>query len=763
MKLPSLSFLDKKEKPQYFLALILRDDKTIAVVFEELLGKIRLVGQGEEKFETSIEEASQEEILDLCDKSISKAEEALPENVETQKTIFSLKDSWVEDNKIKKEYLEKLKKISDELGLVPIGFLLSSEALINLLQKEEGAPISAVFAQIGKNNAIVSLLKASKFVESKKSQIHESASFTVDTVLKHFEVPEILPARVIIFSSGEDDLSQEFIGHHWSKSLPFLHLPQIHVLPEDFDVKAVMFGAAKQMGFQIMPEFKKETLEEVEKMEHKDLSDKVEQEEETTLEEKQSNLDYEEKEAESKPLENGLTKFGFSEEDVAKIEPIKNEEPKEFLVEDVIEKEKDIEQEPEQHLPARKSGKSSLAGLTSVLMSIPSKVNLKSLPIKRIPGLKGKGLIIPIVAVLVILIGGFFLASSKTANVALVLEPKNQEESQNATFSLSGNTDSENKIIAAESVTTSEDGSVTISTTGKKETGNPAKGNVTFYSRFTQEKTIPSGTVVSSNSLDFTTDKDIKIASASADASAQPSTATVAVTAKKIGKESNLPSGTKFNVGNLSTGDIIAKNENAFSGGTKKDIKIVSKDDYEKLEEEIIKNLEQKAKDSISKKISSDKALLPAFVDASLDDTEFTKKVDEEANQVTIKGTVTYTGLSYDKKDLSSFTKSVLISSDEDVNIDEKNLKVDVTSVKKKNDKQLTATLKIQAKILPKMNIDDLIGKIKGKEVKEAEAELRQLNQISEVKISISPPLPFLSGNLPMSSDRIKFKVSSNE
>ncbi|MCL4353924.1 hypothetical protein M1349_00440, partial [Patescibacteria group bacterium] len=244
MKLPSLPFLEKKEKPQYYLSLILRDDKVSAIVFKELLGTLKLIGQGEEKFENSIEEITTEELLQACDKVISKAEESLPENVQTQKTIFSLKDSWVEDNKIKKEYLDKLRKVSDELGLTPIGFLQTSEAIVNLLQEEEGAPITAIFAQVGKHNLTVSLLKASRITESKSSIIHESAPFTVDTLLKHFEMPEILPNRVIIFSSQEKDLSQEFIAHHWSKSLPFLHLPQIQVVPDDFDIRSVMFGAA---------------------------------------------------------------------------------------------------------------------------------------------------------------------------------------------------------------------------------------------------------------------------------------------------------------------------------------------------------------------------------------------------------------------------------------------------------------------------------------------------------------------------------------
>ena len=62
-----------------------------------------------------------------------------------------------------------------------------------------------------------------------------------------------MPARIVVFDGAEDQ-SQEFINHRWSKSLPFLHLPQVTTLPSEFDAKAVLFGAATQMGFEVLEE-----------------------------------------------------------------------------------------------------------------------------------------------------------------------------------------------------------------------------------------------------------------------------------------------------------------------------------------------------------------------------------------------------------------------------------------------------------------------------------------------------------------------------
>src|SRR3989344_9057573 len=251
MNLPFIKIFNKKIAPLYFLVLILRDEKVQAVIFQELEGTVRIIGQKEEHFVSSIDQVDSGEFLQTLDKAISQAESTLPENIQTQKTIFGVKESWTENDQIKKEYLVKLKKASEELGLTPIGFLVISQAISHLLTKEEGAPISAILTEVNKKSITVTLIRAGKSIETKSSEIHESIPFTVDTLLKHFNVPEILPSRIIIFN-GKEDLSQEFISHTWSKSLPFLHLPQITNLPEGFDAKAVLFGAATQMGFEVL-------------------------------------------------------------------------------------------------------------------------------------------------------------------------------------------------------------------------------------------------------------------------------------------------------------------------------------------------------------------------------------------------------------------------------------------------------------------------------------------------------------------------------
>ncbi len=756
MNLPFIKNFNKKVIPLHFLVLILRDEKAQAVIFEEIEGKVKIIGQKEEHFPTTIDEISSEELLEVLDKAISSAESSLPENIQTQKTIFGVKESWTENDQIKKEHLAKLKKASEELGLTPIGFLVISQAISHLLQKEEGAPISAILAEVNKKSVTVTLLRAGKSIETKSSEIHESIPFTVDTLLKHFNIPEILPSRIIIFN-GKEDLSQEFITHTWSKSLPFLHLPQITNLPWGFDAQAVLFGAATQMGFEVL---------------EKDIPKRPVIHEESTENQMSDSAGQEEASLQNPVVETenfkniGAEDFGFTKDiDVVKMPAqVKTREAslEEESQKPVDEIEKEIPQfETIETYPTAKSP-NMINNILTFGKSIFKKINIKTVFSKR-PG--GKiTFVVPVILILIIvLLSSYFLFMK--AIITITVDPKIIQEEKSILFSTLSETDSDKNIIKGEFVTVSEEGSVSGPATGKKDVGTNAKGTVTIFNTLPQSKTFPEGTVITSaNGLKFTLDSSVSVkavASRSADEPPPPSqTVTANVTAAQLGKESNLPSGTRFTVSNFDISDIAAKNDNPFSGGTKKEVTVISKTDEGKLEEELPKQLEDKAREALIQQIGKDKVLLPTFVSMNLSQKTFDAKVGDEANQVTLKGTVEYQGISYDKNDLIEISKS-LLEKDVPANhqVDYNNIKTTVLNIKNKNDEEVQANLSIKALLLPEISEKNLTKDLKGKSFKSTEDTLYKLPQISDIDIRLSPNLPFLPKNLPIIEKNIKILI----
>jgi hypothetical protein len=288
---------------------------------------------------------------------------------------------------------------------------------------------------------------------------------------------------------------------------------------------------------------------------------------------------------------------------------------------------------------------------------------------------------------------------------------------------------------------------------------------VTIYNNDSGKKTLSAGTTLATEKgLKFTLDKDVVIASASGDifSGTKPGTAQASVTASEIGSEYNFPSGTKFNVsGNA---NIAAKNDAAFSGGTKKAVTVVAKKDHDKLLVELSKSLESKAKEELAKKATGDQKLLPFLTQASVTQKKFDKKIDEEAKAVKLVGTVSYEALVYSQKDIEDFAGVALKKKFSDnLNLSEKGVSLALKNEKQKDEGEVAATIIIQAGLVPKLDTDALIERIHGKSLSEANEELKRVPQVAKAEIKLSPFLPFLPVSLPKKTDRITIRTALHE
>jgi hypothetical protein len=805
MKLPNLPLLEKKPKVEYFLALLLRDEKASALIVEQAQGKITIIGKHESFFTSNLEHATEEEIGQVLDTAISGAEETIPANVEVKNTIFGVKDTWVEEKSIKKDYLAKLKQLCHQLDLVPMGFIVISEALAHLIQKEEGAPLSALLTEVGKYSATVSLFRAGKLIETKHGPIEDTPMATVDSLLKRFERVEIFPSRVILFHAGivdtgtdvanaNDSLAQKFIAHQWSKSLPFLHVPQVSILPAGFDGKAIVAGAATQLGYEMvgLPVDIKDTGIKTYEKHHEIASEKaieketadekaIEQKEESQIVEDESDL----------PTET-LSKvkadnFGFiREQDVATMPIIETPDEDEELIdeesekvdhhkgqketEELDEEENDDEEyfreedaDEEQVAPKRKHSGIKFSPI-GAFAGIFSPMKRARLPKMKIP-LGGKlTLFIPLLLLLIVGIVSLYIFKLK-ATVALVVAPKMIDESQKVIFSPSAENDFSQGVIAAKEVTISLDGDSSTNTSGQKEVGDKAKGTVTIYNSDEAKKTLNAGTVLtSSNGLDFITDKDIVIASASGDifSGVKSGTAQVSVVAKNIGSDYNLPSNTKFSVSGSSV--LAAKNDSAFSGGSKKKVTVVAKKDTDKLLIDLPKSLEQKAREQLGSKLSNDEVLLSQFTEESFEKKDFDKNVDEQATTVKLTGTVKFTAVAYRKDDVVQYAQTALKNKySQDQTIPEKDIASSVSGVKQREDKNISAVLDIKAGLLPRLDTPKIAKTITGKSYSDVQEYVRGLPQVERADISLSPGIPFLPKLLPRMTDNITIVVKAHE
>ena len=563
MQLPFL----KKTEPQknFFLALLIKPHKVGAILFEEINSKLFILANNEVTLTKDTSELSSQELLESADKVITSVESSLPEGATLEKTIFSVPYDWIEEGKIKKEYLGKLKKVCEDLGLVPVGYLVSIEAIVAFLAQSEGVPVSAIFVEVAGKKVFLYLVRGGKILEVQAGAIEDKLLATVESLLKKVEGMDVLPSKIILLDYKESDgTQQEFLSHTWSKDIPFLHLPQVVVLEQGFENEATVNGVAAQMELEVLQDIKtiqtqsdnlsEEVLEEKSPADfgffkEKDVVEDVKKEDATAEDEisDKENKSDREKVSEDSNIEPAVSYFKEGEEDTPR-------EPQEVTVSKNLQ----IPFLPQITLIAQK-------------IKIP---NLKTLPFIS-GGKVGKSkVLIAVAASIAFIIAFIFIYYNFIvgARVVVLADKKAIDETANVVFAENSTSGDAIKIAIVEEKIKGED---TKNSTGTRETGDKAAGAVTIFNKGDTSKTFPKGTIViSSKDLEFETQSDTTVASTSA-FSTTLSSSNVKVQATKIGREYNLPSNSNFTVKGFSASDYIAKNSDTISGGTKKEIRVV--------------------------------------------------------------------------------------------------------------------------------------------------------------------------------------------
>lgn len=709
---PLKKFFPQKEKAEYFLALILRDFRVESLVFKDLEGKIEVLGKADEKFSRPIEEIEQGELVEVCDKVISLAEENLPPHITTSQTILGLKDDWIIEGKIKKEYLTSLRRLKEDLELNFLGFVVIFEAVSHLLQKEEGVPTTSLLVSKEGQEVTIALVQAGRIekIIAKKIDLPaggESFSQILEKLLRTFKDYEILPSRIILFNEGEnlEELKQELISFPWTKVLPFLHFPTVKILSDDFVPRAVVAGFATQMGVEFSAIGGSASGGE-------------------------SEIDA------KKPEEDSGETFGFiREKDVLEKTQVSKEETREASSRLTF---------PQFRVPA----------IPKVDFSSLSNLFLNLRPI----------FFLPVLILILLFITYLFLPQ---ATIALFVNTKTFEVGREVT--IDPNIESSNfdkGKIRANEVSAQVSDILEGQATGKKEIGEKAKGEVTIYNKITTAKNFAKGTIISVNDLKFTLDDDILIASASdTGTSLNYGTGKARVTAVQIGEESNLPSNTSFTFSNFSTSQYLAKNENAFSGGSKKEVTVVSRQDQENLTRTLLDKLVQKAKEDILKgnpDLTGQKIVEADFSQEILE-KKFSKNIDEEASKFSLTLKVNFKTLSFSQKDLESLFESQITNAiPQDFLLKKGALTVSFNKTKLNKDKSVSSEITLKATLLPKIDEKNIKNKIKGKSPENASRVLETIPNVSDYKIKVSPVFPILPKKIPLRLENIKIEILEN-
>ena len=263
---------------------------------------------------------------------------------------------------------------------------------------------------------------------------------------------------------------------------------------------------------------------------------------------------------------------------------------------------------------------------------------------------------IAVVAVILLLVLNYYITSAK---LTIYVQGSKISASFPATVDPTIKTsDPAHATLAATNLASSHDLTETTDTSGKKDVGTKAGGNITVTNYCYNPGTLPAGTIfTAANGHKFSSTQDVAVPAAIPFKGACTSTtASVPVAAAANGDDYNLAAGTLYTVGSASSSDLKGTGAQ-MSGGTSKTVNVVTQADVDKATAELLaKDKDGAQKDLENKMASGLKALSPSFAQTTGTVTP-TPSVGTQADQVQVDVKASYTELAVASSDIEAVLK----------------------------------------------------------------------------------------------------------
>ncbi len=310
--------------------------------------------------------------------------------------------------------------------------------------------------------------------------------------------------------------------------------------------------------------------------------------------------------------------------------------------------------------------------------------------------------------------------------------------------------------------------SVDFSATGKKDVGEKASGTVTLQNCGSRDAVgIPAGTAVSSDGLNFFTASSVTVpggrSSSPFGGCDRPGTVSVAVSAQDVGEQYNLQRGSTFSVAGQGSG-VSATNSSAISGGSKRQITIVSDSDVAAAQQKINGQDQTPVRQELAAKFNKDQVvIINDSFNVAPGAPSVNPGVGNEASGGRVTIETTYTLFAISKKDLSGVLNEYL--KDKIKNQEDQQVYDDGSKEAKLTNYALSeggGTVQVSTKGYtgPKINDKALKPQLVGKNYEEIRQKIKVIDGVEDVDTKFSP---FWVSTAPDEKKiDIKFNVSKN-
>lgn len=309
-------------------------------------------------------------------------------------------------------------------------------------------------------------------------------------------------------------------------------------------------------------------------------------------------------------------------------------------------------------------------------------------------------------------------------------------------------------------------GQDSLSTTGISLVGDKAKGEVELFNKTFTDKTFTANTNLTYEDIVFVLDKEITVPAAEEKDGGRGidyGSEKVTLTAKEIGADANIEKNSKLKIADFSEETYLATAVDNFSGGSSREVRVVSKKDLDNLLSQLRKSLNAIASNEYSQESKDGVYFVPTGSDRI---TTFTYDHEEtdEVETLSLSMTLEVEAIKYLSSDLKQLAEAVLLldlPENYDFVDEEPLLLSDQPEPMADNSKRLVLDAELSAKSRAVIDEASLVNLVLGKSVEEAKNNLQKDGSIKQAEIIFKPA--FMTNffkKLPRDPKRLNFIIN---
>lgn len=364
---------------------------------------------------------------------------------------------------------------------------------------------------------------------------------------------------------------------------------------------------------------------------------------------------------------------------------------------------------------------------------------------------------IAIFFIMAVIGAGLALVPRAIVTIAVKAEDYNKKITVSVYSDKSNVVDSKDSYLIGKTITAEAEVKDDYQATGKKDVGTKAAGEIIAYNEWdTLMHSFPAGTKFTSSGKIFLAKSAFTIPGATLSMGAiNAGKTTVSVEAQQPGEAYNL-STSKFSIdGSPNQAKIYGQSNTAFTGGTTKQLTIVSQDDADKAKESETAKLRSAIIDKL-KSDNKDVVIIEKAIQVEVSNSEISDNIGTEAEKFSYKLTGKGTVIVFAKNDILDKAKEIAkqdLDSGKTIMVDENtDLAMDLAS-NGTSDTMIPVEIDFKGKIIPVFDKNSIINSLIFKSDSDTKNIVKEkVTNIEEVKIDRMPNFwkknPLLKNNI---------------